>query len=43
MSFMIDRNKEGSYDVTMLENDEAVDDIGEFDDLITAVNYLTSE
>ena len=43
MSFMIDRNKKGSYDVTMLEDDEAVDDIGEFGDVITAVNYLTSE
>jgi len=42
VSFMIEHNKQGGYSVTMLEDDEAVDDIGEFNDISTAITYLKS-
>ncbi len=40
VSYMIEKNQDGKYDVTMLENDEAVDDKGEFYDVVAAVEHL---
>lgn len=42
VSYMIEHNEQGAYNVTMLEDDEAVDDVGEFDDIRSAVTYLKS-
>tara|TARA_R100000951_G_scaffold108527_1_gene104790 strand:+ start:535 stop:723 length:189 start_codon:yes stop_codon:yes gene_type:complete len=42
VSYMIEHNEQGFYNVTMLEDDEAVDDVGVFDDIRSAVTYLKS-
>ena len=40
ISFLIELNDSSGYSVTMLEDDNAVDDIGEFNDIKSAIIYL---